>query len=193
MKQCKIDGCSAEVDRHSAFGFCRQHYYKYKKYGDPLHATERIRDKLSQKYESEYKALKGAMQRCYNENNPSYKNYGGRGIKVADRWREKPYGFQNFMEDMGPKPSPKYSLDRIDVNGDYCPENCRWADDNTQAVNTTRKRASSFRGVRINNGYYHAYLRKDGVIHHGGYYKNEYDAIKERIEMEVKYLGRAIA
>ena len=93
---------------------------------------------------------------------------------------------------MGTKPFARASLDRINVNGDYCPENCRWADDNTQAVNTTRKRACGFRGVRLCRGYYHAYLRKDGVIHNGKYYRNECDAIAERKELERKYLGKEI-
>lgn len=192
MKICRADGCSLQAGPKAGYGFCDHHYYKYKKYGDPLHASQRVRDEKSQQYRSEYRSLFGAIQRCHNQNNPSYCNYGARGIRVCERWRERPYGFHNFLEDMGPKPGSEYSLDRIDVNGDYCPENCRWADDNIQAVNTTRKRACSFRGVRMNHGYYHAYLRKDGIIHHGKYYKDEKSAIKERVAMEIKYLGETI-
>lgn len=191
MKQCRAEGCGLLASPKSGYGFCQRHYFKYKKYGDPLYPDQRIRDKISQEYKSEYRSLKGAMQRCYNRNNPSYPNYGGRGIKVCDRWKGT-HGFHNFLDDMGTKPFARASLDRINVNGDYCPENCRWADDNTQAVNTTRKRACGFRGVRLCNGYYHAYLRKDGVIHNGKYYRNECDAIAERKELERKYLGKEI-
>lgn len=70
--------------------------------------------------------------RCYNKNNISYKNYGARGIKVCDRWLNS---FENFLKDMGEKPSDKHSLDRIDINGDYEPSNCRWATPEEQAIN----------------------------------------------------------
>jgi hypothetical protein len=63
------------------------------------------------------------MQRCYNTKSKSYPDYGGRGIKVCDRWHD----FANFYEDMGDKPEGM-SLDRIDVDRDYDPDNCRWAD-----------------------------------------------------------------
>lgn len=73
-------------------------------------------------------------QRCLNPNATRYENYGGRGIKVCDRWLES---FENFMADMGFRPEPKreYSLDRIDVDGDYELSNCRWATRAEQNMN----------------------------------------------------------
>ena len=73
---------------------------------------------------------KNMMQRCHNKNNPGYPDYGGRGVKVCDRWRT----FENFYADMGDKPEGM-SLDRVNVDGDYAPDNCRWADDFIQARN----------------------------------------------------------
>ena len=77
----------------------------------------------------------GSMRgRCYNPKNPAYHNYGGRGITVCDRWREKGTGFLNFLADMGPRPDGM-SIDRENVMGNYEPGNCRWADDDTQVQN----------------------------------------------------------
>ena len=83
----------------------------------------------------EYNTHQLMKRRCYEKTNEHYKYYGSRGIKVCDRWLES---FENFYEDMGPKPSKKHSLDRIDNDGDYCPENCKWST-HTQQTNNTRK------------------------------------------------------
>lgn len=73
--------------------------------------------------------------RCGDLNDKSYSNYGGRGIKVCDRWLKS---FENFYEDMGSRPSKDYSIERLEVDGNYCLENCVWVLSKLQARNTTR-------------------------------------------------------
>lgn len=83
---------------------------------------------------TEYMAWQNIKKRCYNTKADDYYRYGGRGIKVCDRWLES---FENFFEDMGTKPTPDHSLDRFPNNetGDYEPGNCRWGTDEQQSRN----------------------------------------------------------
>ena len=83
----------------------------------------------------EHKTWSEMRQRCYNPNNNQFNDWGGRGIAVCDRWKDS---FQNFYEDMGPRPSDKYSIDRIDNNGNYQPSNCKWSSRKDQARNTRK-------------------------------------------------------
>ena len=79
----------------------------------------------------EYKVWNNLKNRCTNPNIPGYKNYGGRGITVCKDW----YDFSNFIKDMGKRPGENYSLDRINNDGNYCKDNCRWATKHEQVRN----------------------------------------------------------
>lgn len=79
----------------------------------------------------EYRIWRGLRERCLNSRSKHFARYGGRGIRVCDRWND----FAAFLADMGKKPSPTHSIDREDVNGHYEPGNCRWATPTQQANN----------------------------------------------------------
>jgi hypothetical protein len=110
------DKCSCGCDAN------RRRSIKQTKHG---HKTGKFRS-------PEYRTWCNMKIRCYNQKHPRYKIYGARGIKVCDRWLNS---FTNFLSDVGIKPGPEYSIDRIDVNGDYEPNNVRWATAKQQANN----------------------------------------------------------
>lgn len=105
--------------------------------------------------ESEHLSWRLMIGRCCDKNNIGYPRYGGRGITVCDRWRL----FENFREDMGPKPTPKHTLERTDNNGNYEPGNCRWATKGEQSRNTSANRWITHDGLTM--------LLKDWATRHG--------------------------
>lgn len=96
-------------------------------------------------YTTERRIYKGMVDRCCLPCVKLYHRYGGRGIKVCERWLGKS-GFLNFIEDMGMRPSSEHTLDRKNNDGDYTPENCRWATKEEQYSNKSTNRLITFQG-----------------------------------------------
>lgn len=91
----------------------------------------------------EYRIWAGMIRRCTDPKTMKFEHYGGRGIAVCDRWR---HDFIAFLSDMGERPSPTHSIDRIDSNGNYEPGNCRWSTKTEQMRNTRSNHTITFRG-----------------------------------------------
>lgn len=101
------------------------------------HGASRVGSRMA-----EYRIWAGMRNRCNNTAEVRFADYGGRGIRVCERWDK----FENFLADMGNRPSPQHSLDRIDVNGNYEPGNCRWATRKEQARNARSNKRWTLNG-----------------------------------------------
>ena len=113
----------------------------------------------SRTYKSpEYVSWSNMKSRCYGVNNPKYEHYGGRGITVCSKWLDKEHGFENFLEDMGPRPKGM-TLDRIDINGNYNIDNCKWS---TVKEQNNNKRNSI---LRTHNGITSTVTQWAGELH----------------------------
>lgn len=136
----------------------------------------------------EYRRWGNIKQRTTNPNNPDWIHYGGRGIKMCDRWQES---FKNFHEDVGPAP-PGKSLDRIDNDGDYEPGNVRWTSQNQQRLNS-RQNQSNHPGVHLyfdrknNRKRWNARMVVNRKIVLNRYCRSLEEAVRLRKEAEIEY------
>lgn len=125
MKKCSIKKCNRNF---YGVSWCRLHWRRWKKHGDPLHEHKTHNMSLTKIYNR----WKGMLQRTRYTKSVSYKNYGGRGIKIEDpRW----FKFENFYADMGEPPTEMHTIERIDNNKGYCKTNCKWVTYLEQARN----------------------------------------------------------
>lgn len=186
-KACIIDGCSGigritKGKRYLTKGYCSKHYSRYIRFGS-ISDSDVTHIKNGQRSHKLYYTYYNMKLRCMKKQNKSYSNYGGRGIKVCDRWLGK-YGFDNFLKDMGERPEGS-SLDRIDNNGNYSPGNCRWATihqqsgnkrNNNDVIGVSRAKNSWCAELSVNKKRF----RKQ--------FTNKSDAINYRKQLENTYL-----
>lgn len=190
-KICSVDGCGKEAKQA---GMCYSHYYRLRKYGNPLSETRHSTRGEYKKFPREYNSWDHMKQRCLNKRNSAYEYYGGRGITVCKRWLEKPDGFHNFLEDMGPRPEG-CSLDRIDNDKGYSKDNCRWANQSIQSYNQ-RSDEHSTKHIGVSVSYvgknkkplYIANITKDYDLYRASF-DNMIDALIWRAKKEVEFFG----
>ncbi len=130
QKYCSVTGCTR---RYKALGHCAYHRYQIMR-ADNSKTTTPNRGTHGMTFTNEYQSWYNMKSRCLNPNASKYKHYGGRGITVCDEWLQ----FINFYADMGDKPTPKHTIERINNDGNYEPSNCKWATYSEQNKNLRR-------------------------------------------------------
>jgi len=123
----------------------------------------KTRDGRTTEHKATYNSWRAMKERCNNPNYRCYARYGGRGIKIDEAWLGKD-GFTAFLKDMGERPKDK-TLDRINLDGNYCKENCRWADQKTQLRNSSKvlyaiATAEELENARCSNSVFYKRIRR---------------------------------
>lgn len=144
---CTVPDCADPAKTHQK---CPRHYnawYRRKGRYLPTRLVGSHGHAKNRQVSAEWKVWQHMKNRCRNPNAPDFNRYGGRGIKVCERW-SGPRGFENFLADMGERPL-RTSLDRIDNEGDYSPDNCRWATILEQANNKRNNAHLTVDGITL--------------------------------------------
>lgn len=146
-------------------------------------------------YSKLYKVYDGMKSRCYKKSNPRYKNYGERGIRICDEWLGKDGRNQFVKWALNHGYKEGLSIDRIDCNGNYTPENCRWTTNSVQMFNRQKRKSRlGLRGVYYipEKRKYRAEIMFNCEKFYLGYYENKDEANKVRKEAELKYYGQVL-
>lgn len=177
--RCSVPGCM-NAARSSKKKICASHENQLRKYGEIT--NKKIRKFAGRKSHPLYETWKSMLGRCADKTNA---HYGGKGIEVCDRWKERGSGFFNFVDDMGMPEHDDDTLDRKDSNGPYSPENCRWADRHVQALNQARSKKDGLNNIyrKETKGGVHwqVYLKKEGVV-----FNKTFDSLSDAVEYRNK-------
>ena len=177
---CKIKSCDKIVN---AKGYCVKHYTRLQRHGDALAPWRQQRESRHGRSKStEYTIWVLMRRRCQKPSDPAFKHYGGRGIKVCEKWDKS---FTAFYADMGARPSKRHWIERMDNDGDYESNNCRWEFIDLQALNKRQKLGSSgHRGVYVCGDRWVAAIKYLGKKRHLGVFSNLEEAILARQKAE---------
>jgi hypothetical protein len=181
---CIINECTRP---NHAKGYCTKHYQRLQKTGNP--SSTRLIARGGSHQHPLMSVYNNMLSRCDDPTNNHYHRYGGRGITVCKRWAGI-NGFTNFAADMGERPAGT-SLDRINNDGNYCPDNCRWTDKYTQAAN---KQNITMPGVTWHKlrSKYRARIKVNGKEIHLGLYNSALAALQAREQAEEMYIHATI-
>ena len=139
-RRCSVPNCER---RHLAHGYCEMHYDRWKKFGSPA-KTVRMHRRHGMKRNPLYTIWSKMLDRCRNYKNKDYASYGGRGITVCERWEDA----AKFIEDMPQRPAGT-TLDRIDNNGPYSPQNCKWSTPVEQVRNSRQTKLTQEKARKV--------------------------------------------